>query len=157
MLSNYQRSDKENRGVNTSSPKLKDPPSSTVQLEHHHQTQPSSTSFSASTNQEKTSSIPKMNTGIGVNTLQQSGVNSSLNIGDNSMFGHGVNTISKFGVNTNRTSGDNTRQIACYKAHKAKRTNAKRQERIGVHTSSRSDNRYSKMGVRDVKSRIRLV
>ena len=111
MSSNYQRSDKENRGVHTFSPKLKDPPSSTVQLEHHHQTQPSSTSFSASRNEEKTSSIPKMDTVIGVNTLQQSGVNSSLNIGDNSMFGHGVNTITNLGFNTNRTFGANTRQI----------------------------------------------
>ena len=157
MSSNDQRSDEENRGVHTSSPKLKDPPSSTVQLQHHHKTQPSSTSFSISTNHENTSSIHKMNTSIGVSTLHQSGVNFSSNIGDNSMLAHGVNTISNFGVNTNSTFGVNTRQRQGYKAHKARRTYAKRQGRIGVHTSSRLDNRYSKVGPCDVKSQIRLV
>ena len=164
MSSKEQRSNEENQGVNTASPKMKDPPSYTplkthhpVQLDSHHQRHPYSTSFSASMNEEKISSISEMNTGIGVNTLHHSGVNSSANIGDSSMFDHGVNTMSKIGVNNNIMSGDNTSKISCYKEHKAKRTYTKRKERIGVNTSSSSDNRYSKAGTRNVKSRICLL
>ena len=62
MSSNDQRTDEENRGVHTSSPKLKDPPSSTGQLQQHHHTQPASTSFRISTNDERTSSIHKKST-----------------------------------------------------------------------------------------------
>ena len=128
-----------------------------MQLELHHQTQPSSKYFSVSRNKEKTSSIPKMNTRIGVSTLQQSGVNSSSNIGDNSMFGHGVNTIGHLGVNANRTFGANTRPRQGYKAHKARRTYGRRDDRFRGPTNSRSDNRFSKVGVRDFKSRIQLL
>ena len=109
------------------------------------------------TNEQKISTVPYMNTIIGVDTFQHDGVNSIENFGDNSRFEDGVNTMSKIGVNTNSTYGDSTSNISCYKAHKAKRTYAKRKERSGVHTSSSSDNRYSKVGPCDVKSRIRLV
>ena len=95
-----------------------------------------------------------MNTIIGVNNFHHSGVNSIANFGDNSRFDHGVNTMSKICVNTNIRSGDNTRTISSYKAHKAKRTYKKKKDRIGVNTSSISDNRYTAVGTCDVKSRI---
>ena len=73
------------------------------------------------------------------------------------MFVHGVNTIGHLGVNAYQTFGANTRPRQGYKAHKARRTYAKRHERFRVPTNSRSDNRFSKVGVRDLKSRIRLL
>ena len=164
MSSNEQRRKTQNQGVHTSSTGLKNPPSNIpinphhpIQSDHHRDQQINPSSFYVQTNEQKVSSVPDMNTNIGVNTCQHAGVNSIANIGDNSRFDHGVNTMSKIGVNTNSRSGENTRKISSYKAHQAKRTYTKKKDRIGVNTSFSSDNRYTTVGTRNVKSWICLL